>query len=102
MSKKSATNKQLQQLIGKLNWAARVIRRGRTFLRRLIDVICNLKHATHHTRLNATAHADIKWWPDFIRTFNGSTYFVDANTLPWECFSTDACLDGGAGYYMND
>lgn len=37
-SQKSATLKQLQSLIGMLNFACKVVPPGRTFLRRLIDL----------------------------------------------------------------
>lgn len=62
--KKSATKRELQQLIGKLNWAPRVIRGGRTFLRRLIDLMGSVKRNSHHVRLNGHARADLAWWAD--------------------------------------
>ena len=37
-AKRKATKRELQQLIGKLNWVARVVKGGRTFLCRLIDL----------------------------------------------------------------
>lgn len=73
--------RELQQLVGKLNWTARVNRGGHTFLQCLIDLMNILKCSSHSTYLNSTACTDIKWWALFNQIFNGSTYFVDANPL---------------------
>lgn len=42
-SQKSATLKQLQSLIGMLNFACKVVPPGRPFLRRLLDLTVGLK-----------------------------------------------------------
>jgi len=102
LTKKKATKRELQQLTGKLNWAAHVIYGGRTFLRRLIDLSNTLKRSSHHTRLSACARADIRWWQQFCSTFNGTTKFVEANPVPLHEFSTDACNIGGAASYQSD
>lgn len=57
--KRRATKLELQQLLGKLAWAARVIKGGRTFVRRLIDLMCTVKRKHHHIRLPSSARADI-------------------------------------------
>ena len=100
--KKKATKKDLQQLIGKLNWAARVVRGGRTFLRRLIDLMCTLKFKHYHVRLNASARADITWWANFISLFNGTARFLSSNSVPAAYLTSDACNSGGAAVYNQD
>ena len=99
--KNKATKHELQSLIGKLNWAAKVIKGGRTFLRRLIDLMCTLKKKHHHIRLNSNAKADIQWWANYIGIFNGTASFID-KPVPSGSFSTDACLNGGGGAYYAD
>lgn len=42
LTKRRATKKQSQQLAGKLNWACRVVYGGRTFLRRILDMMNSL------------------------------------------------------------
>lgn len=101
-TKKSATKKELQRIVGKLNWAARVIRGGRTFLRRIITLMNSLTRSSHHTRINTSTRADFLWWSDFIRSFNGKTYFIEECPFPVEYFSTDAAGKGGAGHFGND
>ncbi len=43
LQRERATKRQLQSLAGKLNFAARVVRGGRTFLRRILDCIASLR-----------------------------------------------------------
>ena len=100
-TKNKATKHELQQLIGKLNWGAKVIKGGRTFLRRLIDLMCTLKRKHHHVRLNSSAKADIQWWANYISIFNGTASFID-KPVPSSSFTTDACLRGGGGAYKAD
>ena len=51
-SKRKCTKLHLQRLLGKLNWAARVVRGGRTFLRRLITLANSVKRPYHRVYLN--------------------------------------------------
>lgn len=64
--RKKVTVRELQSLLGLLNFACSVIIPGRAFLRRLFDlVIC---HTCPHFRisLHAEARADLRAWEDFI------------------------------------
>lgn len=70
-SQKSATLKQLQSLIGMLNFACKVVPPGRPFLRRLIDLTVGLKKPYYHRRLNSEAKADLNAWGLFLDHFNG-------------------------------
>ena len=36
-------------------------RPGRTFLRRMLDVLCRAHHPAHHLRLNHVFHKDLLW-----------------------------------------
>ena len=54
-NRKKVTLKELQLLIGLLNFACSVVSPGRTFLRRLIDLTKGLKHPNHKKRLNKEA-----------------------------------------------
>ena len=94
--------KELQSLIGKLSWAACAIKGGRTFLRRLIDVMASLKKKHHHIRLSATARADISWWSKFMDVFNGTVQFICDVPVPSAIFSSDACSKAGGAVYMTD
>ncbi len=71
LHKKRATCRQLQQLAGKLNWACQVIHGGRTFLRRVLDLLAPLKCKSHKVILTHEFREDIRWWLSFLYTFNG-------------------------------
>ena len=94
---KRASKKQLQSLVGKLNWAASVVHGGRVFLRRLINVICSLKHDSHRARLRADVMADVYWWATFLSSFNGRSIILDKR--PVSAVYTDACTNGGGGHW---
>ncbi|XP_077977571.1 uncharacterized protein LOC144433135 [Glandiceps talaboti] len=99
-----APKRELQQLAGKLNWAARVIRGGRIidFLRRIIDLSNKLSAKTHHVRLDSGAKADITWWSNLSDIFNGTAFFIEEQQLPQQVFIIDASSTGGAGLYASD
>ena len=46
---------------------------GRTFIRRLIDLLKSAHHcpARGFIKLNIKAHSDILWWAQFITHWNG-------------------------------
>ena len=73
----SASKRQLQSLAGSLNFACRAVQGGRTFLRRVIDCVNRLRHSSHRCRLNSQFRADIKWWQQFLFTFNGRSMMLD-------------------------
>ena len=75
MGLQKVTLKQLQSLLGVLNFACRVVIPGRPFLRRLIDLTRGVHKPHHHLRLNHEAKADVAAWKLFIDTFNGSYMF---------------------------
>ena len=64
-SRKVCTKKELESLIGILQHACKVIRPGRSFLRRAISLLSIAKQPHHHIRLNAEFRSDIKWWKAF-------------------------------------
>jgi hypothetical protein len=100
--KRRATKLELQQFIGKLNWACRVVRGGRTFLRRLQDLTCKVLESNHHIRLNVAARHDISWWDTCLLDFHGSCSFSCDVIAPSFVFASDACLEGGGAHLLGD
>ncbi len=101
--KKVCTKRQLLSLIGKLAFSAKVIRSGRTFLRRLIDLSKSVKYLHYKIKLNVQARKDMEWWLKCIDTHNGITLFPqdwsDASVLElW----TDASNAAAAAVFEND
>jgi hypothetical protein len=102
LGKKKATKKDLQRVVGKLNWCCRVIIGGRTFTRNLINLMSKVSMPHHYVRLGLPAREDLQWWAEGLDIFNGTAPFPADVALPSSTFSTDACLTGGGGAYMND
>ena len=75
--RKSCQRQQLESLIGTLQHACRVVRPGRAFLRRAIDLLCTpgATKGHHHLRLNRQFHADLQWWKTFAVHCNGVSLF---------------------------
>ena len=55
---------------GLLSHAAKVVKAGRTFLRRIIDLSTSASQLHHFIRLNTEARSDIEWWFRFISLWN--------------------------------
>ena len=69
--KKSCTKRELLSIIGSLSHATKVVRSGRAFLRRLIDLSKLAKRPHHHLRLSREARSDLEWWFRFASSWNG-------------------------------
>ena len=61
----------LQSLVGHLNHAAKVVKPGWSFLRRLIDLLPIANQPDHYICLNAAFRADLFWWVTFVKDWNG-------------------------------
>ena len=57
--KRKCSKLYLQRLLEKINWAARVVRGSRIFLRRLITLANSVKRPHHRVYLNLGARADL-------------------------------------------
>ena len=103
LDKKSATKKELQSLIGKLQFTARCVPAGRLFISRLLDHLRGLKASTHRKRLGAEFRKDLLWWTQFVDVFNGVSIMLSQEWLkPDSVFATDACLTGGGGWVQGE
>ena len=76
LQRKKATLKEVQSLIGLLNFACSVVVPGRAFLRRLIDLTKDIRCASHFIRLSRSVKADLRIWKSFLDDFNGRSFFL--------------------------
>jgi hypothetical protein len=102
--KKRATEVEIQRLAGKLNLAARVVRGrgGRTFLRRILDLLSRVRESHHHVHISVMARQDISWWDTGLDKFHVHCKFACDEQLPNYVFASDACLEGGGAHYFAD
>ena len=99
-NKHSCTLKELQSLIGSLNFACKVVPPGRPFLQCMIDLTRNVKKSHHHIKLNAGFYKDLQMWKIFISNWNGAKFFISST---WEGsdfleLHTDASRSKGYGF----
>ena len=76
-AKVSCTKRQLQSLIGQLNFICSVCRPGRTFLCRMVGLLSKGSHRSHHIRLPKRFFKDLEWWLSFLSDWNGRSFFYD-------------------------
>ena len=89
-----ASKKQIQRLCGIIAHCAKVIKGGRTFSRRIIDLLSGLKDGNARIRLSDDFKLDIEWWIQFAKDFNGKEYIIFPNLGDGFVFATDASLQG--------
>lgn len=92
--------KQLQVLAGKLNWAAAVVRGGRIYLRRVLEMMKPLYASHHKALIPHTMKQDLLWWDMFLETFNGTHWLHP--TTHWVNVYTDASRRGGGMVWGSD
>ena len=96
--KKACRKRDLLSLIGSLSHAAKVVRPGRAFLRRLIDLSTQAKELDHYIRLNLDARSDIVWWNCFVEAWNGTSLVTSILSNPPDItIATDASGSWGCG-----
>ena len=75
---KKITLRELQSLIGLLNFACQVVAPGRAFCRRLIDATCKVNKSHHKIRVSKAMKADMRVWTSFLSQYNGVTVMLDS------------------------
>lgn len=73
--KPKVTLKNLQQLLGLLNFCAKAIPSVRAFNRRFCDAMCGVEKQNHHIRVSSEMKEDINMWLYFLDNFNGTCRF---------------------------
>ena len=71
------TLRSLQEMLGFLNFACRVIAPGRPFLRRLINLSIGVSNPHQWVNVSRDAKADAATWLNFLDSFNGISVFPE-------------------------
>ena len=102
-SRRWCTRRQLESLIGHLHHAAKVVWPGRTFLRRMIDLLYCFRARDHPIRLNSEFQLDIQWWHKFLASWHGVSFWLfPGMSAPTDVEATsDAAGSLGFGAYFN-
>ncbi|XP_062604208.1 uncharacterized protein LOC134266009 isoform X1 [Saccostrea cucullata] len=102
VQKDRCTVKEMQSLIGVLNFACSVILPGRAFLRRCINVLMKVSENQKFITIGLECKQDMFVWLTFLEKYNGKTMFLDekflsSNTL--QLYTDAAQSKGFAGIY---
>ena len=97
----SARRKEVESLVGKLQFLAKCIRAGRIFLSRLINWIRGMNWGQEYS-IPLEARKDIAWWGRCAQEFNGvSLIWLHKEPAMDNVIATDACLVGYGGVCGN-
>ena len=102
--RKSCSRKELESLIGLLNHACKVVRSGRSFLRRMIDLLHSVHRPPHSSipiRLNTGFRSDLAWWRAFVSKWNGVSFLPAPSHSPTVEMSSDASGSWGCGAWYH-
>ena len=95
----SARRREVESLIGKLQFMAKCVKAGRIFLSRLINWIRGMERGKDYS-IPLEARKDIAWWARCAQQFNGiSLLWLHKDPITDEVIATDACLVGYGGTY---
>ena len=99
IQRNSCKKREMESLIGYLNFTCSVVLPGRAFLRRLISLIMGVKEPFHYLKISQEAKSDLRTWSLFISKFNGKSMFLNDRLLSSETLSlyTDAAASLGFG-----
>ena len=95
--RKVCTRRQLESLIGKLQFMSNCIWPGRLFISRLLMEMKQMKRDKFYP-MSAEVRKDIKWWYLFLPGFKGTLilWLLDVEQIDQE-FATDACMVAAGG-----
>ena len=99
--RRTCTKRQLKSLIGKLGHICKVVRPGRMFSRRLIDLSTTVDRMHHHITMNASARVDILWWIQFLPQWTAVSMIPPTRTIrstDLKLFTDASDLGYGATY----
>ena len=72
--KMSMQLKEMQSLVGSLNFFSKGVPNARAFNRRFYDAMCGIQKEHHHIKLTKEIKEDLRMWLQFLESFNGGTF----------------------------
>lgn len=97
---KCCKKRDLLSLIGTLQHAASVVRPGRAFVRRMIDLSTSRNHMEAWLRLNWEFRSDLEWWFQLASAWNGVSLLAPLRRQSPDLeLTTDASGSWGCGAF---
>ena len=96
--KRWCKRKELESLIGHLQHACKVVPQGRSFLRRMINLLCAFRRDDHPIRLNQEFFLDLAWWQEFFQSWNGCSFLQYPQWAPLPDFEVSSDASGALAH----
>lgn len=96
--RRKVTLKELQSLLGLLNFCCQVVTPGRAFLRRLIDLTKKVSKSHHRITLNSESRKDLQAWLLFVKHFNGKNLLLHKRWVTSDTLHLHTDASGSLGY----
>ena len=99
--KTTITKKDLQSLLGKLFWVAKVVNHARPFMGRLLNQLRTMSSLKENKKVKLLDESkkDILWWSKYLEVFNGINMIVNEEPIP---LSLEQLLDDPHGVCAGD
>ena len=93
IGREQATEKELQSLVGKLQFVCNCVRPGRLFLSRMLNCLHRARHGK--VDVDKNMKLDIMWWIKYLPQYSGTSILWMLNiSEPDSIVASDACLKG--------
>jgi hypothetical protein len=92
------TLRELQTIIGTLNFACGVVLPGRAFLRRLINLTIGVQKPYYYLRITRSVREDLLLWRAFLQGFNGRSLMLPDRWLNSQDIQLFTDAAGSLGY----
>lgn len=96
--KRKITLKELQSLLGLLNFCCNVVLPGRCFLRRLTDLTKKVSKPNHRITFNKESRRDLRAWQIFVEHFNGRQLLLPLRWITSSSLHLFTDAAGSLGY----
>jgi hypothetical protein len=103
--RETASVKNVQSLLGKLNFIGACVKPSRIFVNRLLNWLRSLDKTNRSQvfHIPFEVRQDLIWWDRFLPLYNGiSLMSLGDWSHPDEVFSSDACLQGCGGFWKGN
>ena len=100
--KRTCGRRELESLVGLLHHACKVVRSGRSFLRRMIDLLKGVRHHPLRPHPIRSVRSDLQWWRSFVVSSNGVSFLPPLPHLPQLQMASEASGSWGYGaWYLS-
>ena len=94
LGRRNVRLRDLQSIIGTLNFACAVVKPGRPFLRRLINLTIGVRRPLHYVRVTPAAREDLVMWHSFLQLYNGRSLLLEER---WQSNATLSLFTDASG-----